>query len=228
MYTSANKWYCFGLNSNGCLGVGNTSVVPYTAAVENPYLEALGTINTIAVGISATTVVTASGAVYCMGLQSVFSSGTGNTLTPTLLSGIPATYYAENSVSGCTSFVTNAGALYSAGTNTSYQCGNNSAGPLNVTNISSVTLAPIGVTPAWNTSATLSATHGTAYLLRLDASDSRTFAITTGSLPAGLTMDTLGLISGTPTAAGTTTFTVTAYGATSSYTATRGFTLTVA
>jgi uncharacterized repeat protein (TIGR03803 family) len=59
--------------------------------------------------------------------------------------------------------------------------------------------------PAWTANLggyrqTLSATGGTGTL---------TFAVTTGTLPAGLTLSTSGLLAGTPTVAGTFAFTVT-------------------
>lgn len=68
-------------------------------------------------------------------------------------------------------------------------------------------------------SATLSATGGTAPY---------TWTVTAGSLPAGLTLATSGLLSGTPTSAGTSTFTVTAADASSpSQSTTRQLTLVV-
>lgn len=60
---------------------------------------------------------------------------------------------------------------------------------------------PTGGQPAVPYSVQLSATGGTAPY---------TFAVTSGALPAGLTLSTAGLLSGTPTAPGTFTFTVTA------------------
>jgi CSLREA domain-containing protein len=61
--------------------------------------------------------------------------------------------------------------------------------------------------------ATLSGANvGTTYSQTITASPagSYTFALTAGALPAGLTLTTLGLLSGTPTASGTFTFTITA------------------
>jgi hypothetical protein len=55
-------------------------------------------------------------------------------------------------------------------------------------------------------------TVGTAYSLTLAATGGTgadTWAVTTGTLPAGLTLSATGVLSGTPTAAGTTSFTVT-------------------
>lgn len=60
---------------------------------------------------------------------------------------------------------------------------------------------PTGGQPAVPYSVQLSATGGTAPY---------TFAVTAGALPAGLTLSTAGLLSGTPTAPGTFIFTVTA------------------
>jgi hypothetical protein len=65
-----------------------------------------------------------------------------------------------------------------------------------------------------STSSVPSGTKGTAYSSLLQVSGGSvpyTWSITTGSLPAGLTLSsTTGLISGTPTATGTSTFTATA------------------
>jgi hypothetical protein len=60
-----------------------------------------------------------------------------------------------------------------------------------------------------------SGTGGTAYSQTLTASPAGgnyTFAVTTGSLPAGLTLTSAGILSGTPMAVGTFNFTVTATG----------------
>jgi hypothetical protein len=54
------------------------------------------------------------------------------------------------------------------------------------------------------------ATQGTAYTYQMTSgSGADTFAVTAGTLPAGLTMDKFGLITGTPTTPGATTFEVT-------------------
>ena len=66
-------------------------------------------------------------------------------------------------------------------------------------NVSPSTLGPMTINTAFSSS--LSATGGTAPY---------TFAITSGSLPTGLTLSSAGLISGTPTATGSYNFTVTA------------------
>jgi hypothetical protein len=65
-----------------------------------------------------------------------------------------------------------------------------------------LTLGPESTTPG---------TTGTPYLLQMTASvpDAKTFSISTGALPPGLTLNSsTGLISGAPTAAGTYSFTV--------------------
>ncbi len=70
---------------------------------------------------------------------------------------------------------------------------------------------------------------GTAYNQQITATGGvspYTFAVTNGSLPAGLTLGTTGAITGTPTAAGTSTFTVTTMDQ-SGATATQTFTLAV-
>ena len=72
-----------------------------------------------------------------------------------------------------------------------------------------VTIVP---TLAITTSSLPAANIGVSYTTTLVATGGvspYTFAVTTGSLPAGLTLSSTGVISGTPTAAGSFTFTVT-------------------
>lgn len=60
------------------------------------------------------------------------------------------------------------------------------------------------------------ATHGVAYSQTITATETGgaggpyTYAVTTGTLPAGLSLTSAGVLGGNPTAAGTFTFTVTA------------------
>jgi subtilisin family serine protease len=65
-------------------------------------------------------------------------------------------------------------------------------------------------TPVISTTDLLPATAGSAYAQQLAVSDGRTgsWVVTDGALPAGLTLDATGLLSGTPTDAGDATFTV--------------------
>ena len=77
------------------------------------------------------------------------------------------------------------------------------------------------------TAALPNATVGTPYSQTLTASGSGTFAwsVSTGALPAGITLSSAGSLSGTPTAPGTFTFTVSVTGGGQS--ATHSFTITV-
>ncbi|MCA1713630.1 MAG: autotransporter domain-containing protein, partial [Gammaproteobacteria bacterium] len=73
-------------------------------------------------------------------------------------------------------------------------------------------------------------TAGTAYNQTITASGGTapyTFAVTAGSLPAGLSLSASGVLSGTPTAAGTFNFTVTATDA-NGFTGTQGYAITIA
>ncbi|MGA8938618.1 MAG: Ig-like domain repeat protein [Acidobacteriaceae bacterium] len=88
----------------------------------------------------------------------------------------------------------------------------------------SITLSPGGTVPA--------GTVGIAYDQTISASGgvgSYTFAVTSGSLPAGLTLSSAGVVSGTPTAAGGYNFTVTATDSSTptAFTGTQSYTLTV-
>jgi uncharacterized repeat protein (TIGR01451 family) len=88
---------------------------------------------------------------------------------------------------------------------------NGCAGTVNLT--LAVTCPAITVTPA----ALSGGTVGTAYSETMSATGGvgpYTFAVTTGSLPGGLTLSGAGLLSGTPTAPGTFSFTITASDAT--------------
>ncbi len=73
-------------------------------------------------------------------------------------------------------------------------------------------------------------TKNTAYSQTITASGgiaSYTYAVTSGSLPAGLTLSSGGVISGTPTGTGTSSFTITATDA-HSYTGSQAYLLTIA
>ncbi|MFO3706358.1 putative Ig domain-containing protein [Xanthomonas codiaei] len=75
------------------------------------------------------------------------------------------------------------------------------------------------------------ATAGTAYSQNLSASGGTapyTYAITAGALPAGLTLSSSGVLSGTPTASGAFNFTVTATDSGAPTSGNRAYTLTVA
>ncbi len=88
-----------------------------------------------------------------------------------------------------------------------------------------VVVPPVVLTPTALPGAAVEA----AYSQALSASGPAgpfTFAVTTGSLPAGLTLTGAGVLAGTPTAAGTATFTVAATSA-GGYTGTRQYTVVV-
>lgn len=92
--------------------------------------------------------------------------------------------------------------------------------------------APLGLTIT-SASPLPGGTVGTAYSQQLTATGGTgtlTWAVTIGTLPAGLTLSTGGLLSGTPTTAGTSTFTVTATDSATptANTATKQFSLTIA
>lgn len=81
-------------------------------------------------------------------------------------------------------------------------------------------------TPAWSTSTQLpNALTGSAVSIQLSASDTMSYAVKVGSsLPAGVSLSSAGLLTGTPTLARTYTFTITATGALSIATADQTFT----
>ncbi|OWK36574.1 beta strand repeat-containing protein [Fimbriiglobus ruber] len=130
----------------------------------------------------------------------------GLTLTPAgVLSGTPTAVGPSSFTVTATSGVLSGSQAYTLTVNTSS---------------SAVTITP----------ATLPAgVVGTAYSQTLTAAGAAgpfTFAVTTGTLPAGLTLTPAGVLSGTPTAVGSSSFTVTATASTAS--GSQAYTLTVA
>jgi hypothetical protein len=84
---------------------------------------------------------------------------------------------------------------------------------MNLKTLPSPFLPPLPATLSVNTTSLPAATYGEPYSARLRATGGAgtyTWAVTTGSLPSGLILSsTTGIISGTPTAAGTSSFTIT-------------------
>ena len=200
----------------------SASNVLYTAPVTSTYLNGLGTINQIFM-FNVMFVVLASGSVIAIGPQNQYSTSTGS---GTYTLSLPSTYFAFNGGDTFSYFLTNAGTVYDGGS--SANLGIAGSGTQNLAQVTTpVSMAPIGRTPVWNTSAALSATHNVSYTAVLDAYDAGTYAVTSGSLPTGLTLTSYGVLSGTPTTAGSRTFTITAYGATASYSTAQAFTMTI-
>ena len=88
------------------------------------------------------------------------------------------------------------------------------------------TTSPITITPA----SLSSGTAGTAYTATFAAANGTspyTFSVASGTLPAGLTLSTAGVLSGTPTMAGTSTFAINAVDS-KGLKATVSYTLTIA
>ncbi len=75
------------------------------------------------------------------------------------------------------------------------------------------TAAVVTTPPVWVTSGTIpSWTQGTAVSLQLTATAATAYALSAGTLPAGITLSATGLLSGTPTGAGAVSFSVAAIG----------------
>lgn len=145
------------------------------------------------VGLSYTTTITASGGIS----PYVFSVPTG-----TLPAGLTL-----GSSSGVLS-----GTPTTAGSSTfTVQVADSETSPATATQSYTVTVVPTFAITTTNLSA---ANIGVSYTGTLTATGGvapYTWAVTTGSLPAGLTLNSAtGVISGTPTSAGSVTFTVTA------------------
>ncbi len=142
-----------------------------------------------------------------------FSLATGSTLPTGLTLSSSGTISGTPTAAGSSSFTINASDTAGATTPQTFNFTVNAA--MSTLSIIPTTL-PNG-TVNTNYSQQLSTTGGTG---------TSTFAVTTGALPTGLTLSSAGLISGTPTVAGTDTFTVTATD-TANDTATQSYTVTV-
>jgi alpha-tubulin suppressor-like RCC1 family protein len=214
-------WWCWGLNGNRSLGFGNETYVPSTAPARNTYLESLGTIRNVMMQPNATVVVTQAGAAYGMGLKAHFTTGTSEVGNFAL--SMPAAYDCATSPAGHSAWITTSGLLYTGGSN-SAALGAASAPIVPTAVTTSFNVASIGVSPGWVTSADLSgAALNAAYSKTLGTQDGYSFALVSGSLPTGLTLSTAGVLSGTPTTAGSYGFTVRAFGGSTSAYADRAF-----
>jgi alpha-tubulin suppressor-like RCC1 family protein len=216
--------WCWGRNTAGQLGLGNTTIVSYTAPVRNTVVEALGTIKDISTSGDHTFVLLSTGVVKAVGVTNYYKNSTGNVTAFETVSGLPAIQYviAQRTHS---IFVTSSLQMYTSGDNGNFQCGFNTGNPRDPTLLTTTfTLAPIAVTPTWNTPAAFTMVSGTPK--RLDASDAGTYYVQSGSLPSGMSLSTDGLISGNAIA-GSYAVTIRAYGATSAVYADRAFTVTI-
>ena len=86
---------------------------------------------------------------------------------------------------------------------------------------------PVAIAPATLTAPVINTPGFTTTLTSSGGTGARTFAVTAGALPTGLTLSSTGVLSGTATAAGTYTFTVTATDA-AGVTGERAYTVVVA
>ncbi len=170
-----------------------------------------------------------------LGMQTISLNGIAApiiTLSPSsLLSAVPSTPYSQAIVAGGGTapytYVLSAGTLPAglflinstgvlSGTPTSGgtftikaidSTGSNLGGPYNATQSYTLTLSALALMPSSLTTATV----GTAYSAIITASGgtpSYSYTATAGSLPAGLVLSSTGVLSGTPTAAGSFGFTV--------------------
>lgn len=183
-------------DANGCTGVRTYTIVVAAAPAVPPVCPVITlsppTLPPGAVGVAYSQTITGSGgtAPYTFGV----TSGTlpaGLTLTSAgVLAGTPTT----------------------AGTSTVTIRGTDASGCF-ATIVYTIVIAAAPVCPAITlTPPTLPAgTTGVAYSQTITASGGTgpyTFAVASGTLPAGLTLSTAGVVSGTPTTAGTTTVTI--------------------
>lgn len=97
---------------------------------------------------------------------------------------------------------------------------------LNADRTFTFTVVPL---PVWATVAgdLTPATQGVAYSIQLTATDAVSFSLFSGSVPAGTTLSAIGLLSGTPSTAGTFSFTVRATGSAATAYVDRAFNVVV-
>jgi len=192
---------------------GQTGARAYTLTVAAPVLTMTPPAGTLSApyGVAYSQVFTASGSPgpYSYVLTGALPAGmtfSGNTLsgTPTVPGSYPITVTATDTV------LTGAGAPFSVTQNYTLDV------PAPVIVVAPATI-PDG-TAGQAYSATLSATGGVGPY---------TFAVTTGALPAGVTLSSTGTVAGTPTASGTFNVTVTATDA-NGQTGAQAYTVTIA
>jgi hypothetical protein len=221
-----------GLTLSGCT-VSGTPTAAGSATVQvkvtdsgNPQQTASGpeTITIDAAALMFTTSTLPSGTVNVPYTATIGVTGGISPYSCTIASG---TLPAGLTLSGCTI----SGTPTAAGTSTVQVKVTDSDNPQqSITGPETITINPSG---ALTLTGTLpNATVGVAYSQNLNATGGKTpysFSVTSGSLPAGLTLSANGTVSGTPTAAGASTFTVTVTDSSSTpETATNSYTLLVA
>jgi hypothetical protein len=159
---------------------------------------------------SITTTSLASGTVGTAYSATLQASGGAGTLTWSLASGSSLPAGLSLSGTGTISGTPTAAATTTFTVKVTDSSGAQ-GGPLSATQKLSATINPIALTIT--TTSLSDGIAGTAYSASLAASGGAgaiSWSVTTGKLPGGLTLSGSGDISGTPTAAGTTNFTVTA------------------
>jgi hypothetical protein len=107
------------------------------------------------------------------------------------------------------------GVLYgtptTAGNSTFTVAATNASGTLTSSSTTITTSSTVTPPTSFGAASPTSGTVGTSYSYSFVANGTApTYSVTSGTLPAGLTLSTAGLLSGTPTSAGTSTFVVTA------------------
>jgi len=169
------------------------------------------------------------GAAYNSGAAAVSVSGGKAPYSSFSATGLPAGLSMNSSgvISGTPSSATSATVVVTLT--------DSSTGTGAYTSTASAGLTISGATITLPATSLSAGTPGTAYSATLNAATGGTapysYAITSGALPAGVTLSTAGALSGTPTAAGSFNFTVTATdsstGAGAPFTGSRAYTLTI-
>jgi len=190
------------VSANMTVTVMATSVTDTTKSVTSPVI--------VTPAPSITTTSLASGTVGTAYSATLQASGGAGTLTWSLASGSSLPAGLSLSGTGTISGTPTAAATTTFTVKVTDSSGAQ-GGAASATQKLSLTINPIALTIT--TTSLADGVAGTAYTASLAASGGTgaiSWSVTTGKLPAGLTLSGAGDISGTPTAAGTTNFTVTA------------------
>jgi len=203
---SAAGSYAFTVTATANATVNATAAQAFTLLIAAiPSFTTAGALTASAVGIPYSVPIAVSNATSYAVTSGSLPAGLALSATTGLLSGTPTT-----AVVGGPFTITATGAATNATQQQAF----------------TLTISPV---PVWSATGVLgSASVGTGYSTTVSATNGVTYAVTSGTLPTGLALSTGGVLSGTPTAAGSWTWTIAATGTATNAVARRAFSLVTA